>query len=317
LKCIVLSDRNKQIFKASLISIVGNAILAVLKIVVGIISGSLAVIADGIDSSGDIISSIITLYTSRLLKKAPSAKYPYGYDKADTIAAKALSFIMLFAGAQLAISTVSKIINNEISEIPTILAIVVTALSIAGKAGLSKYLSFVGKKTKSYMLRANAKNMQTDILVSVSVLAGLFFTLFLKLPVLDYIMALLVSVWILKVGFQIFIETSINLMDGNKDITIYNQIFEIIDNIPNVYNPHRVRARKIGERTMIAVDLEVDGSMTLKEAHALAHQVEGTLKDEIEDVFDVAIHVEPLGDVTSEKELGLSRESIDFENGKE
>lgn len=312
-----MADRKKEIFRASIISIIGNVILAVLKIVVGIISGSLAVIADGIDSSGDIISSIITLYTAKLLKKPPSAKYPYGYDKADTIAAKALSFIMLFAGVQLAISTVRKIVNNEISEVPSILAIIVTAVSILGKTGLGRYLFLTGKRSKSYMLKANAKNMQSDILISTSVLIGLVFTLYLKLPVLDYIMALLVSLWILKTGVQVFIETSINLMDGHTDTTIYNRIFEVIDTIPDVHNPHRVRARKIGERTMIAVDLEVDGSMSLKKAHELAHQVENTLKEEIEDVFDVAIHVEPLGDITKEKEVGLSRESIDLGNGKE
>lgn len=287
--------------------------MAALKIVIGIISGSLSVIADGIDSAGDIISSFITLYTSKLLNKPPSAKYPYGYEKADTLAAKTLSFIMLFAGAQLAIITVRKIINQDISEIPSSLALVVTVISILGKAILARYQYIIGKKHNSFMLKTNAKNMQMDILISVSVLIGLLFTFILHLPILDYVTAFLVSLWIIKVGVQVFLETRIDLMDGTTDTTIYKKIFEIIDNIPNVHNPHRVRARKIGSKIMIAVDLEVDGNISLKAAHELAHQVEVSLKNQIEDVFDVSIHVEPLGNVIKEKELGLSRENIDLQ----
>lgn len=310
-----MADNKRHIYKASFISIIANAILAFGKITIGIISGSLAVIADGVDSAGDIVSSFITLYTSKLLKRPPSVKYPYGYDRADTIAAKTLSFIMLFAGAQLGISSIKKIISNEVVEIPSMLAIIVTVASIAGKAVLAKYLRVTGKRTNSYMLKASAKNMQSDILISGSVLIGLVFTFVLHLPVVDAIVALLVSIWILRVGIKIFIDTSINLMDGTKDPTIYKKIFEVIESVPQVHNPHRVRARKIGERIMIAIDLEMNGEMSLKMAHNLAHEVEDRLKNEIEYVFDVFIHVEPLGDVIKEKDVGLSRESIEADKG--
>ena len=171
-----LNQKQQAIKKASWVSIIGNAILSLLKIILGLISGSLAVIADGIDSASDIVTSIITLITARILSKPPNKKFPYGYEKADTIASKALSFIIFFAGAQLAISTFSNLIENEARSMPSELAIYVTVISIIGKLGLALYQFKVGKKVNSSMLVANARNMQNDVIISLSVLVGLIFS---------------------------------------------------------------------------------------------------------------------------------------------
>src|SRR5512145_954308 len=132
-----MAQREQEIKRASWVGIFGNAFLSVLKVSAGFISGSLAVVADGIDSSSDIITSIITLITARILTRPPNAKYPYGYDKADTIATKLLSFIIFFAGAQLLITTVRKLIEGGNTEIPSRLAIFITLVSIIGKLLLS------------------------------------------------------------------------------------------------------------------------------------------------------------------------------------
>ncbi len=126
-------QREYKIRQVSWVSIFGNAILSVFKIVVGIFSGSLSVLADGIDSATDIIASVVTLIAAKIMTKPPDIRFSYGYGKADIIATKVLSFIIFFAGAQLAISTVSEIIEGEIRELPGMLAIYVTILSIAGK----------------------------------------------------------------------------------------------------------------------------------------------------------------------------------------
>lgn len=288
----------------------GNALLAALKIVVGLISGSLAVVADGIDSVSDIITSLITLIAARILSKPPDIRFPYGYGKADTIATKGLSFIILFAGAQLAITTVRKLIQGTATELPAKLAIVVTVISIIGKLLLAWHQKRVGKKTSSSMLIANGRNMQNDVLISVSVLTGLFFTFVLKMPVIDPIAALLVSIWVLKTGIEIFMQSNIDLMDGTDDCTIYNKIFTAIEEVKGAHNPHRVRARKIGDKIMVAVDIEVDGDLSMKQAHDIAHQVEASIKSKIDNIFDVAIHTEPLGDKTAERKFGISKESL-------
>ena len=170
-----MAEREQEIKRASWIGIFGNGFLSLLKITAGFVSGSLAVVADGVDSSSDIITSVITLITARILAKPPDKKYPYGYDKADTIATKTLSFIIFFAGAQLFITTIKKLISGGNTEIPSKLAIYITVVSIIGKLLLSLHQFRVGKKTGSSMLIANGKNMQNDIIISCSVLLGLIF----------------------------------------------------------------------------------------------------------------------------------------------
>lgn len=295
---------------ASWVAILGNAVLAIVKIVAGFVSGSLAVVADGIDSSSDIITSFITLFTARILSKPPDIRFPYGYQKADSIATKLLSFVMFFAGAQLAVSSIKKLVNGTVSEMPTKLAIIVTVVSIIGKVLLAIHQKKVGKKLSSDMLVANGRNMQNDVLISCAVLTGLFFTFILKLPLIDSIFALIVSFWILKVAYEIFIESNYDLMDGLKDCSVYNEIFRAIEKVNGVQNPHRVRARKIGNKLLVSVDIEVDGKISLNAAHNISHQVEKSIKENIENIFDVVIHVEPVGDHISEKEIGVSKKDL-------
>jgi cation diffusion facilitator family transporter len=305
-----METRVKEIKKASVIALAGNAFLAVLKIVIGLLAGSLAVVADGIDSMEDIISSIIILITANILLKSPNKKYPYGYGRAETIATGLLSLIIFAAGIQLAIISLQKIINGTQAELPLKIAIYATVISIIGKSFLSYHQFKISNRINSDMLRANAKNMQNDIFISLSVLIGLIFTHLLKMPVIDSIAALIVSVWIIKVAVQISLKTNVELMDGIKDKKIYDVIFKSIDSVEGVKNPHRIVVRNVGHKLKIGADIEVDGSLSLHEAHKLSHKVEQSIRSKIDNLFDVTIHIEPIGDRTVEKKYGISRENL-------
>jgi cation diffusion facilitator family transporter len=305
-----MSPRIREIKRASLIAITGNALLAIIKIVIGLLAGSLAVVADGIDSLEDIITSVITLVTANILSKPPNKKYPYGYGKAETIATRLLSLVIFAAGIQLAIISVQKIIRGAYTGIPLKMAMYVTVISIIGKLLLSFHQFKVGNRISSEMLKANAKNMQNDVFISLSVLAGLVSTHLLKMPVIDSIAALLVSAWIIKVAVQIFIRTNVELMDGVEDKKIYDIIFKAIDSVQGVKNPHRVVVRNVGHQLKVGADIEVDGTLSLIKAHELAHKVEQSIRSKIDNLFDVSIHVEPIGDKTAETKYGISRENL-------
>lgn len=307
-------DRNHLIKKASWVGIIGNTILAIAKIVIGFISGSLAVIGDGIDTATDILTYFITLLASRIMNKPPNFRYPYGYNRAEAVATKALSFVIFFAGAQLFFTTLIRLIKSEQLELPSLLAIYVTIFSIVSKAGLAFYQFKAGRKIESNMLIANAKNMRNDILISASVLTGLIFTQVLHLPVLDLITAIAVSIWIMKIGFEIFMETSRELMDGTDNPELYYKIFDAVE-AAGAINPHRVRVRKHSNMYTVALDIEMDGKMTIEEGHIMAKKVEVNIKEKVENVYDVLVHVEPRGNVEKEK-FGLSRGNIDTECGK-
>lgn len=307
--------RNRFIKKASWVGIIGNTILAIAKIVVGFISGSLAVIGDGIDTATDILTYFITLFAAKIMNKPPNFKFPYGYNRAEAVATKALSFVIFFAGAQLFYTSLLRLIKNETTEIPALLAIYVTLFSIISKAGLAFYQFKIGKKIDSNMVIANAKNMRNDILISTSVLVGLVFTHVLHLPILDAITALAVSIWIMKAGFEIFMETSRELMDGSDNPELYYKIFDLVEQVGAV-NPHRVRIRKHSNMYTVALDIEMDGKLSIEEGHQMAKKVENEIKEKLENVYDVLVHVEPKGNEEKEK-FGLSRGNIDDECGKQ
>lgn len=305
-----MKEREKILIRASWISIIGNAILSTLKMSIGLFAGSLAVLGDGIDSATDVVISIVTLFTARVVSRPPNPNYAYGYEKADSVATKVLSFVIFFAGIQMLISTGKSIIFSEVRELPSIIAIYVTILSMGGKLGLAYYQFHQGKKADSSMLIANAKNMRNDVIISTGVLLGLVFTFILKMPLLDSITGLLISLYIIRSSIEIFWESNVTLMDGVKDTSIYNKIFSAVEQVPGAVNPHRVRSRQIGNMYMIVLDIEADGDLTLNEAHEIANGVEYSIKNSIENVYDIVVHVEPQGKHHQEEKFGLSKENL-------
>ena len=155
------------------------------------------------------------------------------------------------------------------------------------------------------MLTANAINMRNDVIISTGVLIGLFFTFILKLPILDTITGLIISLFIIRSSISIFIDSNVELMDGVKDPTIYDKIFEAIKKVPQAHNPHRVRSREIGNMYMIALDIEVDENITVKKAHEIVDMVEKSIHDNVENIYDIVIHVEPEGDCRDNEKFGI------------
>lgn len=302
--------KDKNLIFTSWISTIGNLILSVSKIAIGFISGSLAVMGDGLDSATDVIISIIMIFTARIMNKPPNPKYVYGYEKAESIATKMLSLIIFYAGMQMFFSSVKSIFSSDIKELPSTIAIYVTIFSIIGKLLLALYQYKQGKKINSSMLIANAINMRNDVLISIGVLMGLAFTFIFKLPILDTITGLIISIFILRSSISIFMDSNVELMDGVKDESIYNKIFEAVENVAGASNPHRVRSRMVGNLYMIVMDVEVDGHITLDEAHEIANQVEESIKRKIENVYDIVVHVEPKGKCHNEEKFGIEPNMI-------
>jgi cation diffusion facilitator family transporter len=292
--------------KASLIALVGNAVLALAKLAVGFIAGSLAVVGDGIDSSTDVVIAIVALITSRIVEKPGDREHPYGHSRAETMATTILAFIVFFAGAQLLVRTGGELLSGRIPELPSKIALVVTAASIFGKLLLAWSQFHYGKKTGSAMLIANGKNMRGDVVISSAVLVGLFFTFVLGLPVLDRVTALLVSLWVMKVAAGIFLEANTELMDGVADRGLYASIFGAVGSIDGAGNPHRTRVRRLGSLLIVDLDIEVDPALTVAAAHEIAIAVERAIKDSLPEVYDVIVHVEPSGNREEGERFGLT-----------
>lgn len=307
---MVNNNRERILIRTSWISTIGNAILSASKIIIGLWAGSLAVLGDGIDSATDVVISIVMIFTARIINQPPSKKYVFGYDKAEGIATKILSLVIFYAGMQMLFTSIGSIFSDETKEIPSAIAIYVTLFSIIGKLLLATYQYKQGKKINSSMLTANAINMRNDVIISSGVLLGLIFTFILKLPILDSITGLVISLFIIKSSISIFIDSNVELMDGVKDIRVYNKIFEAVEKVPGAGNPHRVRSRMIGNLYMITLDIEVNPQMTITQAHEIADAVEKSIKHSIDNVYDILVHVEPTGKCQDDEKFGIDREMI-------
>lgn len=301
---------------AGTIALVGNTILALVKILFAYISGSLAVMGDGIDSSTDVLIAIVTLIISNMINKPSDKEHPWGHGRAETTATMALAFIIFFAGTQLIMQSISKLIDHNNIEPMSYYAIIATIISICGKSLLAILQYHYGRIANSDIVKANAQNMKNDIVMSAGVLAGLVLSDIFKCPVLDPVIALLVGLWVIKNAASIFAETNMELMDGNTDNSLYRKLFHAAISVPGVSNPHKARIRKIANLIDINLDIEVNPSLTVYEAHELAEKVETEVRNAIPELYDIVIHIEPEGSDNHQpkEKFGVTPKNLDLMN---
>jgi cation diffusion facilitator family transporter len=304
-------DRNKLIKTASLISVGGNAALAFSKIAIGIIAGSAAVLGDGFDSCTDIFISIIVLVVSFVIAHPPDKEHPYGHFRAETIATSVLAFVIFAIGAALALTNAANIASGVAIALPGTLAVVITIVSVVGKSLLAASQYLLGKKAGSAMIVANAKNMRNDIITSATVLVGLVCVYLFNIALIDRILAVAVGGWIMFTAIRIFWGTVKEMMEGGVDLDLYEKIFSEVKAVAGLGNPHRVRIRKVGFHHLLDMDVEVNGALTVTEAHSKVMALEERLKTALPTLYDVVIHVEPEGNVEQHERWGLTETQLD------
>ncbi|MDR2741036.1 MAG: cation diffusion facilitator family transporter [Treponema sp.] len=293
------TSKTGMIKTASIIALAGNSILAVVKIGFGLQTRSLAVLGDGIDSSVDVLIALMSFVVAGVIARPADPEHPWGHGRAETVATALLSFTLFFAGAQLILNsgrTLFASIQGIKAEVPATAAMGVSLCSIIGKSFLAWIQQWFGKKANSAMLRANGKNMAADVVLSLGVLLGLGLSRLLGIGFIDSLTAVLVGFWIIKSAIAIFIETNLELMDGGSGKESYQAVFEAVHSVKGAGNPHRTRMRRIAGHWDIDIDIEVDPKLTVREAHKIASHVEKAIKERVERVYDIVVHVEPIGD---------------------
>ncbi len=292
--------RLQAIRRAAIFAMVGNALLAAMKLTVGISTQTLSVIGDGVDSTVDILTSSVPLMASRIISREPNKEFPFGYGRAEATATSLLAFVIFYAGLQLGVSSVGRLMDPAPYVAVPLIAILVTIVSIAGKCLLAYSQIRTGRKTRSSMLVANGKNMMADILISFSVLVGLLLSRLTGYARLDGIVTLLISLLIIRTAFILFLESNKELMDGLDNTDIYKQIAELAASVEGVEKPHRMRVRKVGVRLMVYLDIELPANMDVASAHRISQAVEHQISNNVEGIYDVIIHIEPRGNEEQE-----------------
>ncbi len=279
--------------KLSIIIVVG---LIVLKVVVGVITGSLSVLAQAVDSFLDLFAVSVTFLAIHIAARPADKEHPFGHGKAENVAAIIQAILIFLAGGSIIYSAVRRIQTHAALEM-TEAAIGVMAVSIIASIFLSRYLLRVAKKEDSMALEANARNIAADVYSAAAVFIGLIVVRITGLSVIDSILAGLVALFILKVAFDVLRNSFGGLVDvklpENEENNIRAAITEHFKG--EVVSFHKLRTRKAGNQRYIDLHLVMPKHVSIEEAHDMCDHLEKDIKVRLIRT-DVTIHVEPCDD---------------------
>lgn len=269
-----------------------NLLVTIAKLVVGYATGALSLVADGYDSLFDSASNVVGLVGIYFASRPPDRTHPYGHRKFETLAATSISVMLFVTTLQLVQSAISRF-RDPVVPVVNVWTFAALALSIGMHLYVATYEHRRGKQLKSEVLVADALHTRADVLVSVSVLAGLI-VVRLGYPIVDAILALVIAALIAKIGVDIIRENSRILADA---VALDESVVErIVSGVPGVSSLHNIRSR--GQEDDIHLDLHVrvEADMPMAQAHYIAHEVQQRLMGGIEGVRDVIVHTEPQRD---------------------
>ncbi|MCK1983687.1 MULTISPECIES: cation diffusion facilitator family transporter [Peribacillus] len=275
--------------RGAIISIIAYICLSIMKLVIGYISDSAALKADGLNNTTDIIASIAVLIGLRLAQRPPDKDHGYGHWKSETIASMVASFIMFAVGVQVLIDAVASMLKGG-KESPDIIAGYVGVLSAIAMYFVYRYNKKLAMKINSKAVMAASKDNISDAWVSIGTAIGIFGSQ-LNMPWLDPLTAIIVGLLICKTAWEIFIQASHELSDGfdENKIHLYK---EVITNVNGVKGIKAIKGRNYGNNEVIDVVILVNSTLDIKEAHDIATHVEKVMMKD-HGVYDVHVHVEP------------------------
>ncbi len=277
----------------AVVSVLVSAALAFTKILIGWMAGSTAVVADGFESTGDVVASALVLFGLVVASKPPDENHPYGHGRSEMLAGLAVGFILAAAGVGICWRSFERI--GKVEHVPAVYGIWPLVASILVKSVLSTVKFRVGWRVHSASLVADAWNDAVDILSGTSALIALGLTLLDPSRFLsaDQYGGVVVGLIVVFTGARVVRETAMQLMDTMPDETIMNRIREVALSVPGVHGVEKCFARKTGFRYHVDLHLEVDPELTVRASHDIASQVRGAIKDRLDFIEDVLVHVEP------------------------
>ncbi len=280
------------------IGALANLLLATLKIAGGIVGRSTAMLADGIHSLSDLLTDGVVLFTHQIGQLPADDNHPYGHGRAETIGATLVGAIIIVAGFGLAYES-WKIISTGVFRTPLIPAALAAVLSIVINEILFRYTRSVGESSRSPSLVANAWHHRSDAISSVAALIGIGGAM-AGYPIMDPIAAIIVSVMIVKVGYNIAFRGLSDLMDTALSEDETRRIETMINNLPGVIETHNLRTRRIGGDVLMDVHILVDHEASVTEGHHIAENVRRELIRAMNNVQDVLVHVDTENDAAFE-----------------
>lgn len=291
-------NREKEIYKVTLVGSAGNVALLTFKFVAGILGHSAAMIADAVHSLSDFITDIIVILFVRVSAKPQDESHDYGHGKFETLASFFVGLALVAAATGIIVSGAVKFaswLRGEQLPAPGRLALWAALLSIVVKELLYQYTARAGKKLDSQAVVANAWHHRSDALSSIGAAIGIGGAILLgdRWTVLDPLASIVVGGMLVKVAVDLLKGSMNELTECSLPAETEREIEDIIRSCPDVCEPHNLRTRKIGNRIAIEAHIRMDGATTLCVAHDRATEIEHRLKDRFGKQTHVTLHMEP------------------------
>ena len=287
--------RYREIRRVTLIGSVIDLVLGVVKIVVGWLAHSQALVADGIHSLSDLATDFMVLYAAKHASKDADEEHPYGHGRIETVATVALGVALVAVAFGLAWDAVGRLFHPDELLEPGGLALAVAAVSVVAKEWIYHYTLRCARRLRSDMLRANAWHSRSDAISSIVVMVGVGGTM-AGLPYLDAIAAVGVALMIARIGWDLAWGSIHELIDTGLEAEMLEDIRRTIRATNGVKTLHMLRSRRMGGEALVDVHIQVSPRVSVSEGHQIGEAVRQRLIGDFDEIADVMVHVDPEDD---------------------
>lgn len=288
------NDFQKVANRVSMITIIGNIALSVIKLIAGIIAHSNAMISDAVHSASDVFSTIVVIIGIKLASKKSDKEHPYGHERLECVAAIVLAIVLFITGLGIGMEALKNIVSGDYENlmVPGILALIAAILSIVAKEGMYWYTRYYAKKVDSSALMADAWHHRSDAFSSIGALIGIGGAR-LGFPIMDSIASLVIFVFIVKAAFDIFKDAMDKMVDHSCDEAMEKQLRDCIMRNDKVLGLDLLQTRIFGNKIYVDVEIQADASLTLREGHKIAEAVHDDIERTFPKVKHIMVHVNP------------------------
>lgn len=293
-----MKQNTRPIVVATWVGIIVNTLLAIIKAIGGLLSGSRALMADALHSTTDIVGSVVILFAVKIANKPPDEEHPYGHGKAENIASIIVALLLMVVGVEISISSI-KVFFGDIPPAPGKIALFFLITAIVIKEILFYYKLILGKKYNSAALISEAWHHRSDSLSSLAALIGVGLAMVGQalgihwLIYGDAVAGIIVSIIVIKVGYDLAKDSANIVLEQVLDEEEVAKYKETVGEIEGVIEINELLARMHGRYIVIDIKLSVDPNITVKEGHDIAHYVKATLIDNHQEIEDVLVHINP------------------------
>ena len=282
---------SRQIKSVTYLGIVINVALTVVKVVIGLLSGSLALLADGIHSLSDIVTDAVVLLGLRWSSKEPDQSHPYGHGRAETFSAGLVALVLIVVGGAMIYYATLAIARDEMTT-PRIGVLIAAMFSIAAKEWLYRVTKKAAIQSNSPALYANAWHHRSDAFSSIAVVIG-FISLKFGFGHGDQTAAAAVGLMIILVGVRVISDCMRELAESAIDTDTIEHIKQIINSDSSIRQWHNLRTRTVGREVFLDLHILVDPELNIAAAHEIAERLENALDEEISRPVNITVHIEP------------------------